>query len=235
VKILLIEDDASLNQQLNEQLLKHGYLVEKAFDGKEGLYLGMEYPIDIAIIDLGLPILSGIEVIEKLRFHEKKFPILILTARSRWQEKVEGLDAGADDYLVKPFQIEELLARLNALQRRFSGWSSPLLKFSEFSIDTKSQRLFHLNKIDKDNNNQPQQIELTAYEYKVLEYLVLHAGEVVSKTELTEHIYDQDYDRDSNVMEVFIRRLRKKLDPENSLKPITTHRGSGYSIMISQK
>jgi two-component system, OmpR family, response regulator PhoP len=235
VKALLIEDDIALNHQLNEQLVKHGYLVERAFDGKEGLYLGMEYPIDIAIIDLGLPIISGIEVIQKLRSHEKKFPILILTARSRWQEKVEGLDAGADDYLVKPFQIEELLARLNALQRRFSGWSSPRLKFSEFSIDTKSQSLFHLQAKDKDNNHAELQIELTAYEYKVLEYLVLHAGEVISKSQLTEHIYAQDYDRDSNVMEVFIRRLRKKLDPDNTLKPITTHRGSGYSITVSQK
>jgi len=235
VKALLIEDDIALNHQLNEQLVKHGYLVETAFDGKEGLYLGMEYPIDIAIIDLGLPIISGIEVIQKLRSHEKKFPILILTARSRWQEKVEGLDAGADDYLVKPFQIEELLARLNALQRRFSGWSSPLLKFSEFSIDTKSQSLFRLTRKDEKNNPSPQQIELTAYEYKVLEYLVLHAGEVISKSELTEHIYAQDYDRDSNVMEVFVRRLRKKLDPDNKLKPITTHRGSGYSISVSQK
>jgi len=238
MKILLIEDDIALNQQLSEQLLKNGYLVETAFDGKEGLYLGMEYPIDIAIIDLGLPILSGIEVIEKLRSQEKKFPILILTARSRWQEKVEGLDAGADDYLVKPFQIEELLARLNALQRRFSGWSSPVLKFSEFSIDTKSQSLFRIkvNKINgQEEESTSQQIELTAYEYKVLEYLVLHAGEVISKSELTEHIYAQDYDRDSNVMEVFIRRLRKKLDPDNTLKPITTHRGSGYSIFVSEK
>lgn len=236
MKALLIEDDVALNHQLKEQLIKYGYLVESAFDGKEGLYLGMEYPIDIAIIDLGLPILSGIEVIQALRSHEKKFPILILTARSRWQEKVEGLDAGADDYLVKPFQIEELLARLNALQRRFSGWSSPVLKFSEFSIDTKSQRLFHLNpNLKHQQQDSAQQIELTAYEYKVLEYLVLHAGEVISKSELTEHIYDQDFDRDSNVMEVFIRRLRKKLDPDNCLKPITTHRGSGYSILVSQK
>ena len=237
MKALLIEDDVALNHQLKEQLVKSGYLVETAFDGKEGLYFGMEYPIDIAIIDLGLPILSGIEVVQTLRSNEKKFPILILTARSRWQEKVEGLDAGADDYLVKPFQIEELLARLNALQRRFSGWSSPILKFSEFDINTKSQSLFHLNSKNKtlEKNTSPQQIELTAYEYKVLEYLVLHAGEVISKSELTEHIYAQDFDRDSNVMEVFIRRLRKKLDPDNKLKPITTHRGSGYSITVSQK
>ncbi|MFK5894490.1 MAG: response regulator transcription factor [Pseudomonadota bacterium] len=235
MKALLIEDDLLLNRQLTEQLVKHGYIVETASDGKEGLYLGMEYPIDIAIIDLGLPSLSGIEIIQHLRSHEKTFPILILTARSRWEEKVEGLDAGADDYLVKPFQIEELLARLNALQRRFAGWSSPVFNFSQFSIDTKSQRLCKILKEPHQEQNKQQIIELTAYEYKVLEYLVLHAGKVISKSELTEHIYAQDFDRDSNVMEVFIRRLRKKLDPENTLKPITTHRGSGYSITISNK
>ncbi len=222
MKILLVEDDIALNQQLEQQLLQQGYVVESALDGKEGLYLGMEFPIDIAIIDLGLPILSGIEIIQQLRANDRKFPILILTARSRWQEKVEGLDAGADDYLVKPFQIEELLARLNALQRRFAGWSSPILEFSEFTINSKSQVVSH--------QQSQENIELTSYEYKVLEYLVLHAGEVISKSELTEHIYAQDYDRDSNVMEVFIRRLRKKLDPENTIKPITTHRGSGYSV-----
>jgi len=234
VKVLLIEDDLALNQQLTEQLVKHGYLVETARDGKEGLYLGMEYPIDVAIIDLGLPTLSGIEIIRHLRLHEKNFPILILTARSRWEEKVEGLDAGADDYLVKPFQIEELLARLNALQRRFAGWSSPVFNFSQFSLDTKSQCLYKIS-VAKEQHKNKQTIDLTAYEYKVLEYLVLHAGEVISKSELTEHIYAQDFDRDSNVMEVFIRRLRKKLDPDNCLKPITTHRGSGYSITISNK
>ncbi len=228
MKALLIEDDPILNQQLVEQLEKQGFLVETAKDGKEGLYLGLEYPIDIAIIDLGLPLLSGIEVIQQLRAQEKNFPILILTARNRWQEKVEGLDAGADDYLVKPFQIEELFARLNALQRRFAGWSSPLLSFSIFSLDTKSKRVYRQ---DQEENK----IELTAYEYNVLEYLLLHAGEIISKSELTEHIYAQDFDRDSNVMEVFIRRLRKKLDPDNTLKPITTHRGSGYSIEIKNK
>ncbi|MFK5987110.1 MAG: response regulator transcription factor [Pseudomonadota bacterium] len=231
MKALLVEDDLILNQQLLKQLTQHGYIVETALDGKEGLFLGLEYPIDIAIIDLGLPLLSGIEVIQQLRAKGKNFPILILTARSRWQEKVEGLDAGADDYLVKPFQIEELIARLNALQRRFAGWASPVLAFSEFTLDTKSQTLY---KNELSTTQGKLKIELTAYEYKVLEYLLLHAGEVVSKSELTEHIYAQDFDRDSNVMEVFIRRLRKKLDPDNHLKPITTHRGSGYSISIQE-
>jgi len=222
LKALLIEDDPALNSQLFEQLKKNGYAVETAIDGKEGLFLGLEYPIDIAIIDLGLPLISGIEVIKKLRQENKKFPILILTARSRWQEKVEGLDAGADDYLVKPFQIEELFARLNALQRRFAGWSSPTLTFSAFALNTKAKSLYHGE----------EKIELTAYEYKVLEYLLLHPGEVISKSTLTDHIYEQDFERDSNVIEVFIRRLRKKLDPNNTLKPITTHRGSGYSIEV---
>jgi two-component system response regulator PhoP len=222
MKVLIVEDDIALNEQLSKQLKQQGYAVESALDGKEGLYLAMEFPIDIAIVDLGLPIISGIEIIQQLRAHNRKFPILILTARNRWQEKVEGLDAGADDYLVKPFQIEELFARLNALQRRFAGWASPDLEFSEFTINTKSQIVSELES--------QEHIELTSYEYKVLEYLVLHAGEVISKSELTEHIYAQDYDRDSNVMEVFIRRLRKKLDPNNTIKPITTHRGSGYSI-----
>jgi len=243
MKALLIEDDISLNRQLNEQLKKHGFVVESALDGRQGLYLGMEYPIDIAIIDLGLPILSGIDVIQQLRANNKNFPILILTARSRWQEKVEGLDVGADDYLVKPFQIEELLARLNALQRRFAGWSSPVLSFSDFLMDTKAQTIhkktvhnnsLHNNNSTAGNTYNKEKIKLTSYEYKVLEYLVLHAGKVILKSELTEHIYAQDFDRDSNVMEVFIRRLRKKLDPENLLKPITTHRGSGYSVKLDQ-
>jgi len=221
--LLLIEDEIQLNQQLQSQLSDRGYAVDAAFDGEEGLYMGLEYPIDIAVIDIGLPKLSGIKVIKQLRQNNLDFPILILTARSSWQEKVEGLDAGADDYLVKPFHIEELIARLNALQRRFSGFSAPILDFGCISIDTKAQAV----------NVQQNPVELTAYEYKVLEYLALNSGKVISKAELTEHIYAQDFERDSNVMEVFVRRLRKKLDPENSLGLIKTHRGSGYSFCLS--
>jgi len=150
------------------------------------------------------------------------FPILILTARDNWTDKVEGLDSGADDYVVKPFQIEEIKARLNALLRRAAGFAKPTLDFAGISLDTTAKRLLV-------NSNE---VELTAYEYKVLEYLMLHPGKVVSKTELTEHLYDQDYDRDSNVLEVFIRRLRQKLDPDESLKPIDTIRGQGYRFNV---
>jgi two-component system response regulator PhoP len=218
MRILVVEDEATLLAQLQQQLSAQGYSVDTAADGEEGLYYGQEYPIDLAVVDIGLPKLSGVDLIRRLREEGKGFPILILTARGNWQDKVEGLDAGADDYLVKPFHIEELLARLNALLRRSSGFSSPVIEFGPIALDTSSQSL----QVDG------LAVELTAYEYKVLEYLMLHPGQVVSKSELTEHIYDQDFDRDSNVLEVFVGRLRRKLDPENSLKPIETLRGRGY-------
>jgi two-component system response regulator PhoP len=175
-------------------------------------------------VDLGLPGLSGIELIRRLRDEGRSFPILILTARGRWQDKVEGLEAGADDYLVKPFHVEELLARLNALLRRASGWTSPVLECGPIALDTRRQTV----------QVEGVPVELTAYEYKVLEYLMLHAGQVVSKTELTEHIYDQDYDRDSNVLEVFVGRLRRKLDPHNRYTPIETLRGRGYRLALAR-
>jgi two-component system response regulator PhoP len=222
VRILVVEDEQQLREQLGQRLKKAGYAVQMAPDGEEGAYLGEEYPFDLAIVDLGLPGISGIELIRRLREQDKDFPILILTARGNWQDKVEGLEAGADDYLVKPFHIEELLARLNALLRRAAGWSQPVLQLGPVKIDTRSQSVEVAGRA----------IELTAYEYKVLEYLSLHRGQVVSKTELTEHIYEQDYDRDSNVLEVFIGRLRRKLDPDNSYKPIETLRGRGYRLSI---
>jgi len=166
--------------------------------------------------------LNGIELIRTIRSDGMTFPILILTARDNWTDKVEGLDSGADDYVVKPFQIEEIKARLNALLRRAAGFAKPTLDFTGLSLDTTAKRLIV-------NQNE---VELTAYEYKVLEYLMLHPGKVVSKTELTEHLYDQDYDRDSNVLEVFIRRLRQKLDPDETLKPIDTIRGQGYRFNV---
>lgn len=222
MRILVVEDEQQLREQLGQRLKKAGYAVQMAPDGEEGAYLGEEYPFDLAIVDLGLPGISGIELIRRLREQDKDFPILILTARGNWQDKVEGLEAGADDYLVKPFHIEELLARLNALLRRAAGWSQPVLQLGPVKIDTRSQSVEVAGRA----------IELTAYEYKVLEYLSLHRGQVVSKTELTEHIYEQDYDRDSNVLEVFIGRLRRKLDPDNSYKPIETLRGRGYRLSI---
>jgi two-component system response regulator PhoP len=218
MRALIIEDDPQLRTQVLGYLTEAGYVVDAAADGDEGLYMASEYPIDIAIIDLGLPKTPGISIIRSVRKAGRKFPILILTARDGWQAKVEGLEAGADDYLVKPFHKEELLARARALVRRSSGWSHSRLESGPVSVDTaaKSVRL----------NDQP--VELTAYEYRVLEYLLMHAGEVVSKTVLTEHLYTEDEERDSNVIEVFIRRLRSKLDPDGTLNPIATLRGAGY-------
>jgi len=177
-----------------------------------------EYPIDIAIVDLGLPKTSGIEIIRKARKGGRSFPVLILTARDGWQSKVEGLEAGADDYLVKPFHKEELLARTRALLRRSGGWSQSTLQSGPISLDTTAKSVSVAGK----------GVELTSFEYRVLEYLLTHAGKVISKTELTEHLYTEDEERDSNVIEVFIKRLRSKLDPEATLNPITTLRGQGY-------
>jgi len=224
MRILLIEDEVHLRQQISEQLQQQELTVDSAADGEEGLYYGLEYAYDVAIIDLGLPKLSGIELIEQLRAANKDFPILILTARSRWQDKVEGLEAGADDYLVKPFHFEELSARINALARRASGWSNAVLRCDPISLNPTSQEV-----MSNDKN-----IDLTAYEYRLLHYMMLHAGEVLSKTELTDHIYEQDHDRDSNVIEVFIKRLRNKLDPEKSLNVIETLRGRGYRFTLAR-
>jgi two-component system response regulator PhoP len=222
MRLLVIEDETALRRQLCEQLRAAGYGVDDAANGKDGLLHGREYPIDLAVVDIGLPDLSGIEVIRAWRKQDKRFPVLILTARGRWQDKVEGLEAGADDYLVKPFHFEELLARVNALLRRAAGLAQPVVSCGPIMLDTAAQVV----RVDK------RALELTAYEYKVLEYLMLHAGEVVSKTTLTEHVYDQDFDRDSNVIEVFIGRLRKKLDPDDRLQPIETLRGRGYRFTL---
>ncbi|MBI5461797.1 MAG: response regulator transcription factor [Gammaproteobacteria bacterium] len=222
MRVLIVEDENLLREQLRTRLKAEGHVVDTARDGEEGLYAGREYPLDIAVIDLGLPKLSGIEVIRSLRAAGKDFPILILTARGRWQDKVEGLEAGADDYLVKPFEVEELLARLRALVRRASGWTQSTLQCGPIVMDTGAQSV----QVDG------QGIELTTYEYKVLEHLMLHSGEVISKTDLTEHLYEQDFDRDSNTIEVFVGRLRRKLDPDNTLNPIETVRGRGYRLAL---
>ncbi|MDK1023923.1 MAG: response regulator transcription factor [Gammaproteobacteria bacterium] len=221
-RVLLVEDEDQLRGQLDELLMQHNYEVDSAADGLEGLFIGQKYTHDIGVIDLGLPKLSGIELIKQLRAEGKEFPILILTARGDWQDKVEGLQVGADDYLVKPFHVQELLARLNALIRRASGQLKTLLECGPVNLDTRSKSV-------KVNDRR---VDLTAFEFRLLEYLMLHRGEVVSKTELTDHLYDQDFDRDSNVIEVFIGRLRRKLDPENQLKPIETMRGQGYRLAL---
>ncbi|WP_077284988.1 response regulator transcription factor [Cognaticolwellia aestuarii] len=220
MRILLIEDDQNLQKHVKEQLNSAKYSVDVASDGESGLFQGQEFPYDAAIIDLGLPKLDGISVVKSLREQNFTFPILILTARGSWQDKVSGLDAGADDYLTKPFHTEELIARLNALIRRSAGQASPLIENGPFSINTASMQV---------SVNQ-QIVSLSSYEYKLFEYLMHHLGEVKSKSQLTEHIYDQDFDLDSNVIEVFIRRLRKKLDPENQYQFIETLRGQGYLL-----
>jgi two-component system response regulator PhoP len=222
VRLLVVEDEDLLRARLVKALADSGYVVDSASDGKAGLFQATEYDYDAAIIDLGLPELDGIALIKAVRAKGRMFPILILTARDSWTDKVTGLDAGADDYVVKPFQIEEIKARLNALVRRAAGFAKPTLDFAHLSLDTSAHKLLVAG----------QETELTAYEYKVLEYLMLHAGDVVSKTTLTEHIYDQDFDRDSNVIEVFIGRLRKKLDPDERLNPIETLRGRGYRFTL---
>ena len=224
MRLLVIEDESLLREQLEQGLSKQGYVVDTAEDGKVGLYYATEYEYDAAIIDLGLPEIDGISLIKQTRSSGKKFPILILTARGDWQDKVAGLDAGADDYVVKPFQLEEILARLNALLRRAAGFATSVLEFDSINLDIAAKRLT----VSGEN------VGLTAYEYKMLEYLMMNPGKVVSKTELTEHLYAQDYDRDSNVLEVFVRRLRQKLDPAQTLKPIETVRGQGYRFVLGE-
>ena len=222
MRILIVEDEPQLREQLSAALKANSFSVDLAVDGEEALFMGREYQYDLAIIDLGLPKIDGMSVIKSLREQGRDFPILILTARSNWQDKVAGLESGADDYLAKPFHMPELLARVNAVIRRRGGIASPLLKRGPLTIDMAAKQV----QVDE------QAIELTAYEYKVLEYLLLNSSKVVSKVELTEHIYDQDFDRDSNVIEVFVGRLRKKLDPKNSYKLIETVRGQGYKFAL---
>ena len=222
MRILLIEDDQRLLDTLATHLREAGYAVDASRDGIEGLYLGEEFPIDLAIIDLGLPEMPGLDVIRELRSRGRDFPILVLTARSEWQDKVAGLEAGADDYLTKPFHIEELMARVNALMRRSGGHARPRIQLGPVTVDLSSQRVWLRGA----------EIELTTFEYKVLNYLVMHSGEVVTKTDLSEHIYEEDADRDSNVIEVFIGRLRRKIDPDGTLNPIETLRGRGYRLAL---
>ncbi|WP_075184958.1 response regulator transcription factor [Teredinibacter haidensis] len=222
MKMLIVEDEAAIRQQLADYFSALNFVIETAADGEDGSYYATEYDYDFAVIDIGLPKVDGIEIIRRLRAAGKKYPVLILTARGHWQDKVKGLEAGADDYLVKPFHSEELRARANALIRRSGGSATPQLTFGSIVIDTSTKQVTVGGSF----------IELTSYEYNTLEYLALHPGQPISKTELTEHLYHQDFERDSNVIEVFVGRLRKKLDPENNLKPITTVRGQGYRFAL---
>ncbi|ABO24561.1 response regulator transcription factor [Shewanella loihica] len=220
MRLLLVEDDLALQENLRQHLLDANYTLDIASDGEEGLFQGREYPYDAAIIDVGLPKLDGIALIARLREEGIDYPILILTARDNWQDKVEGLDAGADDYLTKPFHPEELVARLKALIRRAAGKSSPVIQNGPYSLNTSSHEIKFGD----------QDVSLSGSEYKLFEYFMLHIGEVKSKSILIEHIYDQDFDLDSNVIEVFIRRLRKKLDPNGQYGLIETLRGQGYRL-----
>src|SRR3954465_3529604 len=216
MRLLVVEDDPDLNRQIVGALTDAGYVVDKASDGEEGHFLGDTEPYDAVILDLGLPVLDGVSVLEKWRRAGRKMPVLILTARDRWSDKVAGFDAGADDYVAKPFYTEELLARLRALLRRAAGFATADIEIGPLRIDTRASR------VTLDGNP----VKLTSLEYRLLAYLAHHRGKVVSRTELTEHLYDQDFDRDSNTIEVFIGRLRKKLDADL----IHTVRGLGYSL-----
>lgn len=220
MRVLVIEDEGALREQLVKSLRQAGYAVDATDQGEEGAFMGTEYPVDVAVLDLGLPDMDGLEVLSRWRDAGLTFPVLVLTARGRWSDKVEGLETGADDYLAKPFHIEEVLARLRALVRRSSGWASTTLSSGPIELHTGTQDV----RVDG------RDIELTAYEYRLLEYLMLHSGEVISKTTLAEHLYDEETDRDSNVVEVLVGRLRKKLDPDRSFAPIETLRGRGYRL-----
>jgi two-component system, OmpR family, response regulator PhoP len=225
MRVLIVEDEKPLRDSIVEQLQRAGFNVDAAADGEEGLYCGREYALDLAIVDLGLPKLNGMELIKKLRAEGKTYPVLILTARDKWQDKVEGLQAGADDYLAKPFHFEELLARMQALLRRSGGWAQPVLRCGAVALDPRTQEV----------TVNSRRVDLTSFEYRILEYLIHRAGEVISKGELTERLYAQDFDRDSNTIEVFIGRLRRKLDPDDSIKPIETLRGRGYRFALQRE
>jgi len=217
MRILLVEDDPTLRAQLRTGLHEAGYAVDEADNGRDAHFLGDTEAFDAVVLDLGLPVLDGLSVLKRWRSAGRVVPVLILTARDNWSEKVAGIDAGADDYLTKPFHMEELLARLRALIRRAGGLASPLLVCGELALDTRSGRV----------TLQGQTVALTSHEYKVLAYLMHRPGAVVSRTELTEHIYAQDFERDSNTIEVFVGRLRKKLPPAL----IETVRGLGYRLV----
>ena len=217
MRILVVEDEPDLRRQLEKAMIEAGYAVDTAADGEDGQFLGDTEPYDAVVLDLGLPKIDGVTVLKSWRDAGKTFPVLILTARGRWSEKVEGFDAGADDYLTKPFHVEELLARMRALLRRAAGHATSSLECGDLRVDTRAARATV--------GGEP--IRLTSHEYKVLAYLMHHRGRVVPRTELVEHIYDQDFDRDSNTIEVFIGRLRRKIGNDR----IQTERGLGYRLI----
>lgn len=222
MKLLLVEDDETLRGQLLSKLGTAGYDVDVSADGEDGLFCAREYIYDLAIVDIGLPKLCGISLIKQLREEGYKCPVLVLTARSGWQDKVHGLNAGADDYLVKPFQVEELIARIQAMLRRSGGYASSELQQGAIKLNIQTQEVWVNDVL----------IDLTAFEHKLLEYFMLHPHQVVSKSMLGDYLYDEDLDRDKNTIEVLVGRLRRKLDPDNTMKPIETLRGRGYRFLL---
>ena len=220
MRLLVVEDDRDINRQVVAALEEAGYVADKAYDGEEGGYLGESEPYDAIILDMGLPKADGVSVLQKWRRAGVKTPVIILTARDRWSDKVDGFDAGADDYVTKPFHMEELMARVRALLRRAAGHASSQITCGPVTLDTRSGKVF----VDG------AQVKLTSHEYRLLSYLMHHTGRVVSRAELTEHLYDQDFDRDSNTIEVFVGRLRKKL----AVDLIQTVRGLGYLVDPNQ-
>ena len=216
MRILIVEDDRDLNRQLYEAFTDAGYVVDSAHDGEEGHFLGDTEPYDAVVLDIGLPEMDGISVLEKWRSDDRTMPVLILTARDRWNDKVSGIDAGADDYVTKPFHVEEVLARIRALIRRSAGHAASMIRCGPIELDTKSSKVTVNGK----------HVRLTSHEFRLMSYLMHHQDEVLSRTELTEHLYDQDFDRDSNTIEVFVGRLRKKLGSDH----IETVRGLGYRL-----
>ncbi|MBU1305508.1 MAG: response regulator transcription factor [Alphaproteobacteria bacterium] len=216
MRILVVEDDTNLNRQLKEALTEAGYAVDVAFDGEEGHFLGETEPYDAVVLDIGLPQMDGLSVLEEWRRAGKTMPVLLLTARDRWSDKVQGIDAGADDYVAKPFHMEEVLARIRALVRRAAGLASNEIVAGSVRLDARSGKVTVAG----------QSVKLTSHELRLLSYLMHHKGKVISRTELTEHLYDQDFDRDSNTIEVFVGRLRKKL-PDDCIQTV---RGLGYQI-----
>ncbi|MEM7214832.1 MAG: response regulator transcription factor [Pseudomonadota bacterium] len=220
MRILIVEDDLDLNRQLVDACSDAGYAVDKAFDGEEGHFLGDTEPYDAVILDIGLPGMDGLTILEEWRKAERKMPVLMLTARDRWSDKVAGIDAGADDYLAKPFHIEEVLARLRALIRRNAGHASSELTSGGVVLDTRTSKV----------SLEGKPVKLTSHELRLLSYMLHHPGEIISRTELTEHLYDQDFDKDSNTIEVFVGRLRKKLGAEF----IETVRGLGYRLQETE-
>ena len=225
MRILLIEDDTRLSDGVARELRARNFAVDACTEAEEGLFMLTEYPVDLAIVDIGLPDFSGLDLIRRARDQGVQCPVLILTARGQWQEKVEGFEAGADDYLTKPFHTEELVARIQALLRRTAGHATPEQAFGPLRINLNSQTVTL--------DGEP--LQLTAFEYRMLEYFVLHPDTVVTKTELLEHLYDEDTDPDSNVLEVVLGRLRRKIDPEGERKPIETLRGRGYRFSTGQQ